>query len=168
VTEHPATARRRVRTNDLGNAAYTSLHGLCELLLVRHGEQDIGEESTLGEALDAPLSALGRAQAQAVGARTHEAWPHVEDVPAFRRRSVSAIDAIIEREVGRRVVVACHGGVINAYLRRVLDSEYDHLVGVHHTSITVIRGADDRRALLQVNDHDHALQAAGVVPFTSR
>jgi probable phosphoglycerate mutase len=231
---------RRVRTNDLENSAYTALEGLCELLLVRHGEQDISERSTLGEALDAPLSALGRAQAEAVGerladaridavyasplsraldtglaiakhhglepvvdpdlrevdlwktapqdrrlleiyepaeladifrnavsARMHDAWPHAEDIPEFRRRAVGAIDAILEREVGRRIVVACHGGVINAYLRRVMDSDYDHLIHVHHTSITVVRAADGRRALLQVNDHTHALEAAGIAPFTS-
>ena len=99
--------------------------------------------------------------------RKHSAWPHTEDVEAFRARCTGAIDAIIAREVGRRVVVACHGGVINTYLSRVMDSEYDSLIGVHHTSITVVRGAGKRRALLAVNDHEHALRAAGITPFSS-
>jgi probable phosphoglycerate mutase len=59
------------------------------------------------------------------------------------------------------VVVACHGGVINAYLSHLMKSAYDHLVSVHHTSITVVRGADTRRELLTINDYSH------VMPFQS-
>src|SRR5690606_11456640 len=70
--------------------------------------------------------------------RLHSSWPACEDVPAFRARVIGAIERIIEESVGYRVVVACHGGVINTYLSHVLGSGYDHLVPIHHTSITVI------------------------------
>ena len=224
------TAPRRVRTIDLENPFLESFEGLCEVLLVRHGEQQFHHNIKLGEALDAPLSDLGRKQAEAVGqrlaparlgrvycspmvrandtaiaiakhhgltpivvddlreidlwqnapqdkglldiysrdelaevyrevsrTRKHSAYPFCEDVPTFKARVVSAIDRVIAESIGMRVVVACHGGVINAYLSTLFGSHYDHLVSVHHTSITVVRGADTRREVLTVNDYSHVM-----------
>lgn len=221
---------RRVRTIDLDNPFAASFEGMCEVLLVRHGEQKFYENIPLGEALDAPLSDLGWKQARAVGerlaparlgkvyvspmrrafdtgneiakhhglepivrddlreidlwqkapqdkglldlyskeelgeiyrrvtkSRLNSAYPHVEDVPAFKRRIVRAIDDIIAESIGHRVVIACHGGVINAYLSELFQSSYDHLVSVHHTSITVVRAADVRRAVLTINDYSHVM-----------
>ncbi len=223
-------ARRRVRKIDLENPFVESFEGMCEILLVRHGEQQFRDNIPLGEALDAPLSELGRRQAEAVGerlkparigavycspmvrahdtakaiarhhalepvirpdlteidlwqrapqdkglldiyskeeligiyreiseTRSHAAYPHVEDVEAFKARVVSAIDAIAAENEGQRVVVACHGGVINAYLAHLFQSAYDHLVSVHHTSITVVRAADVRREVLTINDYAHVM-----------
>ncbi len=70
---------------------------------------------------------------------------------------VAAIDQIAEEGIGHRVVIACHGGVINAYLSHMFGSYYDHLVAVHHTSITVVRAADTRRAVLTINDYSHVM-----------
>jgi probable phosphoglycerate mutase len=221
---------RRVRSIDLDNPFAESLEGMCELLLVRHGEQQFLENIKLGDALDAPLSALGERQAEAVGerlasmhldavycssmsrahatarqiarhhglepqvreelreidlwqgapqdkglleiysreelgevyrevtrTRLHSAYPYCEDVPTFTARIVGAFDEIIAENHGHRVVVVCHGGVINSYLSRLLNSSYDHLVSVHHTSITVIRAADVRRAVVTINDFSHVL-----------
>lgn len=221
----------RVRTIDLENPFLESFEGLCEILLVRHGEQQFRSNIPLGEALDAPLSELGRRQAESVGERlaparlsavycsplqrahdtaiaiakhhpgvepvvvpelseidlwqgapqdkglldlyTNEelaeiyrevvrvrklsAWPHAEDGAAFKRRVTAAIDRIAAESVGKRVVVACHGGVINAYLSVLFASSYDNLVPVHHTSITVVRAADTRRAVLTINDYAHVM-----------
>jgi 2,3-bisphosphoglycerate-dependent phosphoglycerate mutase len=220
----------RIRTIDLENPFAASFEGMCEILLVRHGEQQFRENIPLGEALDAPLSELGWKQARAVGerlaparlgavycstmqraydtaneiarhhglkpivredlreidlwqrapqdkglldiytreelvdiyrevsrTRKNTAYPHCEDADEFRRRVVAAIDRIAEENVGSRVAIACHGGVINAYLSEMFQSGYDHLVSVHHTSITVIRAADTRRAVLTVNDYSHVM-----------
>lgn len=224
------TQPRRVRSIDLDNPFVESFDGMCEILLIRHGEQKFYENIPLGEALDAPLSELGERQAVAVGerlaparlgrvycspmqrahrtaeeiakhhalepivlpelteidlwqkapqdqglldiytreqlgevyreiskARKHEAYPYCEDVPAFKARIVGAIDRIAAENVGHRVAVACHGGVINTYLSVLFGSHYDHLVSVHHTSITVVRAADTRRAVLTVNDYSHVM-----------
>lgn len=221
---------RRVRTMDLEDPFVASFDGMCEVLLVRHGEQQFRENIPLGEALDAPLSDLGWKQARAVGerlkdarigavycsplqrahntaieiarhhgleprldpglseidlwkdapqdkglldlytrdelvavyrevaaTRRHSAYPYCEDADAFRARVVRAIDAVIDANIGQRVVIACHGGVINAYLAHLLRSAYDHLVSVHHTSITVVRAADTRRELLTINDYAHVM-----------
>ena len=224
------TTPKRIRTIDLENPFAQSFEGMCEVLLVRHGEQQFHSNITLGEALDAPLSDLGRRQAEAVGerlaparlgyvycspmrrandtakaiarhhnlepivrddlreidlwqrapqdkglldiysreelgevyrevsrSRKHSAYPYCEDVPAFKERVVRAIDEIIAESIGHRVVVACHGGVINTYLSALFGSAYDHLVSVHHTSITVVRGADTRREVITVNDYSHVM-----------
>ncbi len=221
---------KRIRTIDLDNPFAPSFEGMCEVLLVRHGEQQFFENIPLGEALDAPLSETGWKQARAVGerlaparlgrvycspmkrafdtaneiakhhglapivrddlreidlwqkapqdrglldlysreelveiyrevsrSRMHSAYPHVEDVAEFKARVVRAVDSIIAESEGHRVVVACHGGVINAYLSELFGSSYDHLVNVFHTSITVVRGADTRRAVLTINDYSHVM-----------
>ncbi len=59
----------RVRSVDLDNPFLASLDGLCELLLVRHGEQFFFDGMTMGDAYDPPLTDLGRRQAEAVGDR---------------------------------------------------------------------------------------------------
>lgn len=226
---------KRVRSVDLAALAHRSTEGLCELLLVRHGEQGIDESMSLGAALDAPLSELGRKQALAVGerlsnakihavyssdlsrafdtareiarhhgldpvvdpnlreidiwqkapqdkglldihspeelveifrevfrSRRNSAYPYCEDVPAFHDRIRTTIDSIIDAHIGDRVVVACHGGVINSYLAGLLGSEYDYLVAVQHTSISTVRAADKRRAVLAINDYAHVLEAQGL------
>jgi probable phosphoglycerate mutase len=221
---------RRVRSIDLENPFVESFEGMCELLLIRHGEQQFRENIPLREALDAPLSEMGWKQARAVGerlaparlgavhcsplqralntaqeiarhhglepvvheelseinlwagapqdkglldfmdrdalvrvyrevsaTRKHSAYPYCEDPAAFRQRVVGAIDRIIEQSIGMRVAVVCHGGVINTYLSHLFRSAYDHLVAVHHTSITVVRAADTRREVLTINDYSHVM-----------
>ena len=224
------TAPRRVRTIDLENPFVESFEGMCEVLLVRHGEQKFFENIPLGQAYDAPLSELGEMQAKAVGerlaparigriycsdmrrahdtakaiaqhhgmepivlpdlreidlwqrapqdkglldiysreqlaevyrevtrTRRHDAYPYCEDVDVFRTRVFRGIDKAIEESHGMRIVVACHGGVINAILSKVLGSNFDHLVPVHHTSISVMRAADTRRVILSINDYSHVM-----------
>lgn len=221
-------ARHRVRSVDLASADHPSLEGLCELLLVRHGEQQVPEKFTLSDVFDPPLSARGRRQAQALGARlahVHidaiyssdllrasdtaaeigrhhglevcrvpdlrevdlwarapqdrrldeiyapselaeilrtasrtrrwDAYPHCEDLPRFRARVSDAIDRILAKHESQRVVVAAHHGVINAYVGSLVASGYDQVVAIHHTSISVVRAADARRALLRLNDYAH-------------
>ena len=226
---------RRVRWVDLENPFVESLEGMTELLLIRHGEQQLQANMPMGEIVDAPLSPLGLEQARVVGERlatvavdavycsplsrarvtggevarhhgldpvVHEdlreleqfcgapqhlgvidhygaerfvelmreqnrtrldsTWPDGEDMGAFRGRVTGAIAEIAEANRGRRVVVACHAGVINHYLAHVLDSNVDQVFPLHHTSITTARVDGDRVAVLSVNDfaHVHAVQTS--------
>ena len=224
------TAPRRVRSIDLENPFVESFEGMCEVLLIRHGEQKFFENIPLGQAYDAPLSELGQRQAEAVGERLaearlgrvycsdmlrahetakaiakhhgfeetvrpglkeidlwqkapqdkglldiytreqlgevyrevtrtkkHSTYPYCEDVDVFRGRVFEALDEAIAESHGMRIAVVCHGGVINAVLSRVLGSSFDHLVPVHHTSISVMRAADTRRVILTVNDYSHVM-----------
>ncbi|MBH76805.1 MAG: histidine phosphatase family protein [Dehalococcoidia bacterium] len=219
---------KRARWLDLKNPFLTALEGMTELLLVRHGEQQISANMPVGDVVDAPLSSLGHEQARVVGERlataeidavycsplsraritgeqiarhhdlgpiVHEGlreidqfqkmpqqlgvidhygaerfvelmreqsrtgrdsvWPDAEDVPAFRRRVTRAVAEIAAGNQGRRVVVACHAGVINHYLAETLSSSIDQMFPLHHTSITTIRVDGDRQAVLSVNDFSH-------------
>jgi len=218
----------RVRSVDLGSSFLRQLDGVCEVLLVRHGEQELATNMAMADAVDAPLTELGRRQAAAVGARlggvdidavycstlrrardtAHaiarpqglgvteiedlgeihlwrdlpqdkglldaldpgelrrimqegnrtrrwDSYPYAEPRDEFRTRVVEAIDAIMQRHVGERVVVVCHGGVINGYLAHALASSLDTPCTLHHTSITTVRSMDDLRRVVQVNDHAH-------------
>ena len=220
----------RARSIDLGNPFVASLDGMCEVLLVRHGEQLFVKNMPIGDGVDAPLSELGRRQVEAVGQRLRshaidavyasplqrafdtgaaiaghhlldvgaveavaeinlweqlpqdqglldsigaaelrsimsganrsrrwESYPYAESPDGFRRRVISGIDSIIERHESERVVLACHGGVINTYLSHIWQSPLDQVCSLHHSSITTIRGAKDARRVLQVNDYAHVL-----------
>ena len=213
------------RSVDLSNPFLDNLEGVCELLLVRHGEQQYRRGMTIGEGVNPPLSPLGEQQATAVGARLagtelaavyaspltrafdtgaaiaghhgldpivaddlHEvdlwgqlpqdkslgeslsademraifresqrlqrwdAYTYGEDHEGFRVRVFGAIEKIAADHVGQRVVVACHGGVINSYLARLWGAELDNVCHVHHTSITTVRAMDDYRRVIAVND----------------
>ena len=218
------------RSIDLGNPFLESLDGVCEFLLVRHGEQEFDPAATLRHNVDAPLSELGDRQALAVGerlaavtvdavyasplqrafttgqaiaghhglyvhptpalaeielwagldqdrslldnlgpeeltsiyraagaSRRWDAYPYSEDPAGFRTRVRAAFDTIAAAHEGERVVVACHGGVINAFLAGIFGSPHDTVVTVHHTSISMVRAAGERRAVVTVNDFAHVL-----------
>jgi 2,3-bisphosphoglycerate-dependent phosphoglycerate mutase len=234
----PDTTTAPVPTIRLENP-FAPLTGLCELVLVRHGEQQLSRDTSVDDAVDAPLSELGLRQVEAVGKRLAEteihavyssplvrafqtgeaigshhglvphavealrefhpwqqldagrsihdllsadevraifrehvrtkrfdAFPYSEDRDAFRARINAALGDIIDRHLGERVVVTCHGGVINAFLAAVVGTDQDLPVRVHHTSVSVFRGADTRRSVISVNDFAHVLDLQDSVnPF---
>jgi probable phosphoglycerate mutase len=219
-----------MRSIDLGNPFLPSLDGLCELLLVRHGEQSFTPNMAVADGIDAPLSDLGEKQAAAVGerlattdlaaiyasplSRAHntalaiashhdlevqlredlqelnmfaqlppelglldsigrdevlaiyreanrtnrwDAYTYAEPLEPFRTRVVQTIDDIMANHHGHRVVVACHGGVINTYLSHVFGADHDRVCNIHHTSLTTVRAMQDRRMVMAVNDYAHVL-----------
>ena len=87
--------------------------------------------------------------------RRYDAYPHCEDPASFRRRVTTTIDGIAAAHPGERVVVACHGGVIGAYLAHCFEARVDTVMAIHHTSITTVRVSGDRRVVLSANDYHH-------------
>lgn len=51
-----------------------------------------------------------------------EVFPGGETVSVFHRRVHTAVDELIERHRGESVMVVCHGGVIDAVMRRLLQA----------------------------------------------
>ncbi|MDE3096650.1 MAG: histidine phosphatase family protein [Chloroflexota bacterium] len=90
-----------------------------------------------------------------------DVFPYSESSAGFRRRVVEAMESIIAAHPGGRVVVACHGGVINAYIAHVVDSVYDMLFQPAHASISVVAARDGTRALQSLNHVGHLLTAEG-------
>jgi broad specificity phosphatase PhoE len=222
-------------------AFLTGVSPVTELVLVRHGQQDIADPRSgpVGDLIDPPLSALGRRQAELVGerfrdqqvdavytsnlARAHDTgaaiaghhglepivledlrevevfrdvppdrtavefigrdlllgirermvaerswdvYPFSESSFEFRKRTVNAIEAIAATNEGKRVVVACHGGVINAYLAHHLDIPVDMFFRPAHTAVNVVlAGHHGVRALQSLGDVHHLLGEGGLVTY---
>ena len=73
--------------------------------------------------------------------------------PAFQRRVLSGFSQIVQNHPGETVAVVCHGGVINAVVKDVLESK--HPVGPRHASITrVAASRSGVRSLTSFNEHN--------------
>ena len=70
-------------------------------------------------------------------------YPYSESSFDFRKRTVNAIEAILATHEGHRVVIACHGGVINAYLAHLLKLDEDMFFHPAHTAVNVVLAAPD-------------------------
>jgi broad specificity phosphatase PhoE len=81
--------------------------------------------------------------------------PGSERSAHFRARIVRAIDTVIAENPGRKVAVACHGGVIQSYVAHILGLETDFPFYAFNASITSVRAWKDRRALWRLNDLGH-------------
>jgi probable phosphoglycerate mutase len=73
----------------------------------------------------------------------------------FRQRVVEAIDEIAYRNVGQRVLIFCHGGVVNTYVAEVLGLQKEFFFPAGNTSITIVRASGYRRVLYVLNDLAH-------------
>ena len=93
--------------------------------------------------------------------------PGFEPSHRFRLRVRRALDSIVARHPGQRVVVICHGGVITLCLSFVLDVPRDIFFLPEHTSLTVVRMSGERAAIQTVGDCAH-LWDGGIPDFTQR
>ena len=86
---------------------------------------------------------------------------------AWRAGIVTALDELVAANRGRRVVVACHGGVVAAYVAHLLGGPAAiPRIGVTYASVSwVLASGDGRRLVRTLNDVAH-LAAAGLrVPY---
>lgn len=89
-------------------------------------------------------------------------WSEIEDQGAFVSRVIDSLEGIIERHRGDRVLVTCHGGVINAYLSHVLGLEFRHFFYPNYTSIhRVAASSSGHRSILAINETTH-LRGSGL------
>lgn len=214
----------------LGEAFLSGAEGVTEVLLARHGKQDIpsGPDPSPTDWVDPPLSALGRRQADNLGRtladlpldavyasslrratdtaravaahhglavrivaelreielyrdlpagrplpdaipamlidgvrarflrdRSWDAFPLSESSAAFRQRVVAAVEGIVAAHPGERVLIACHGGVINAYLAWILQLDADMFFRPGHASLSRVAARGERRALRSLNEQHH-------------
>lgn len=98
--------------------------------------------------------------------RKWDVYPYSESSFGFRKRTVNAVEAIIAANEGKRVVIACHGGVINAYIAHIIGVDSDMFFRPAHTSVNVVHaGKGGIRALQSLNDVTHLLMAEGAISF---
>jgi len=84
-----------------------------------------------------------------------DVYPYSESSFDFRKRTVNAVESIIAQNEGKRVVIACHGGVINAYVGHIIGVDYDMFFRPAHCYINVVFSGHGVRALQSLNDVHH-------------
>lgn len=97
--------------------------------------------------------------------RRWDVYPHTEPSLEFRRRVNAAIEGIIASHAGHVVAVACHGGVINAYLSEIMGIDEDMFFRPAHASIHRVLAKDDRRVVLCLNEVRHLLHPDDLLTF---
>jgi broad specificity phosphatase PhoE len=113
-----------------------------------------------------PADVIGKAQLAGIRQRmivekSWDVYPYSESSFDFRKRIINAIEGIVAAHPNERVVVACHGGVINAYCGHVIGSKYDMFFRPAHTSLNIVAAGGHIRALYRLNDIHHLLTAEG-------
>jgi broad specificity phosphatase PhoE len=84
------------------------------------------------------------------------------DPVAFRNRVVAAVEAIISRHPGQRVVVVSHSGTINAYAGHVLGQPRALWFAPDYASLSRVGAArDGRRGVISLNETAHVRDLLG-------
>ncbi|MGA0117705.1 MAG: histidine phosphatase family protein [Ilumatobacteraceae bacterium] len=84
------------------------------------------------------------------------AWTSEEDPAVFRERVLGAFNRMIDNHRGERVVITCHGGVINEFLSSVLGIDRGQFFYPNYTSIhRIAASSQGHRSILSVNETSH-------------
>ena len=159
LAKHEVTAvytsglRRAVDTG----AAIAEVHGVEPVAWPELREFDAFRGVPEGESVRAwvPEQLMRGMAERFVRERTWDSFPFSEPAREFRNRVASAIEAIAGAHPGERVVIACHGGVINIYVAHLWDIRADMVFNPAHGSISRIMARDDRRAIATLNETAH-------------
>ena len=135
--------------------APTILHDLREVEVFRDIPADQSALEFLG------LGLLTGLRERMLREKKWDVYPYSEPSYDFRKRTINAVETIIAENEGKRVIVACHGGVINSYLAYVIGSSFDMFFRPAHTSVNVIASGHGVRALHALNDVHHLQTAEG-------
>jgi len=166
-----AQAVARVLGHERIDAVYAShlLRALAtgEAIADHHGlevqiEEDLREIETFRDLPHdaSPLEVIGALRLQGarerfVRHRTWDVYPYTERNEAFRHRAVNVIEGIAASHPGQRIVVACHGGVINAYVGEVIGLDTAMFFRPAHASVHRVRAHELTRALWSLNETHH-------------
>jgi probable phosphoglycerate mutase len=160
-----ALARERVdvvycsslrRARDTGEAI-ASRHGLEPTVLPELREVEIFRDLPPETRVQDLLSELVRRGMveRFVRERSWDAYPFSESSASFRSRILTVMEGVLAMSEGLHVVVACHGGVINAYLGYLLGVTEDMFFRPAHGSVHRLLVAGDRRVIDSLNETHH-------------
>jgi broad specificity phosphatase PhoE len=104
-----------------------------------------------------PVELLGEkvasgARERFIQTKQWDAYPDSETSVDFRRRVGYAVEAALIDHPGETVAVACHGGVINAYLAETLGVSMDMFFRPSHASVHRIRFKGSLRVVDSLNE----------------
>ncbi len=141
---------------DQRDCAIETIEQLEEIRLYGKLSPDVRAVDALGE------RTVAGARERFVRSRRWDSFPESEPSVDFRRRVGIAIEGIVASHPGETVAVACHGGVINAYLADVLGVESDMFFRPSHASIQRLRYRDSVRVIETLNERVF-LQSVGLL-----
>jgi probable phosphoglycerate mutase len=121
--------------------------------------EDLPVDKTAEESLGRDL--LEAVRQRMLNERSWDVYPFSESSFDFRKRAVNGIETAIAKNVGERIAIVCHGGVINAYVGHIVRSQYDMFFRPGHTSVSVVASGEGRRVLRSLNDLNHLRTAEG-------
>jgi 2,3-bisphosphoglycerate-dependent phosphoglycerate mutase len=83
-------------------------------------------------------------------------WTSPEEAQEFTDRVIDSLESIINNNRGARVVVTCHGGVINEFLAHVLGLENRQFFYPNYTSLhRIAASSSGYRSVLSINETAH-------------
>jgi probable phosphoglycerate mutase len=85
------------------------------------------------------------------------------DFPEFAKAVISALEAIIDENPGKRVAVACHGGVINVWTSHVIGFEPKMFFNPNYTSINPFYGREFRREISRISQRISSFETLNVL-----
>ncbi len=145
-----------LRANDTGKAIavhhdleVSVIEALAEIQMYRDLPQDQRAVDTLGE------QAIRGVWERFVQTQKWDAYPFTETSADFRRRVGWAVESAMVPHPGETVVVACHGGVINAYLAELLGLQVDMFFRPYHASVHRILFGQGRRVIETLNEESY-------------
>ena len=95
-----------------------------------------------------------------INERNWDVYPHSESSYDFKKRAINAIESAVARNLGERIAIVCHGGVINAYTGHIIGTPYDMFFRPAHTSVNIVAVATGGRRVLRLLNDIHHLQTA--------
>jgi probable phosphoglycerate mutase len=142
-------------------------HGLEPVILEDlqefHGYRDLPPGKTVLDVLGE--DGIAEMRRRFISEQRFDSIVYSESGDEFRGRVMTAIEHIkAQHPENSRVVVACHSGVINIVLSRVLGMGSDLVSFVAHASISRVMVGNGRMAVRSVNQDQH-LRAAGVLTY---
>src|SRR3970282_986304 len=103
--------------------------------------QEMRAEDFLGTAF------LEAVRQRMLNERSWDVYPFSESSYDFGKRAINAVETAIARSPGERIVIVCHGGVINAYVGHIIGSRYDMFFRPAHASVSTVVAGEGRRGV---------------------
>lgn len=144
------------RAHDTGKAIASSYgHEVC--IDERLKEIGVFRDVPEGHSYEQAVGVEKAQEATARIAKTFK-WDSIaigESSAEFRKRVHTAVWEIVRRHENQNIAIACHGGVINAFLSEEYGLERDFLFRPAHAGITRVRFTEDRAVMLTGNEITH-------------
>src|SRR5262249_55943636 len=121
--------------------------------------RDIPREKTVIEFLGKEM--ITGVRQRMIEERNWDVYPYSESSHDFKKRVLNAVEMAIAHEAGHRIVIACHGGVINAYIGHIIGTRYDMFFRPAHASVSIVAVGEGRRILRLLNDTHHLTTGEG-------